>query len=73
MSVDHSAEAERLRALHMAIASGDSVQRARFGEDEVSYYKADMAELKRLIAYHDGKCSGRRTRYAVSGKFRRPY
>lgn len=70
--VDHCAEAVRLRALQTAIASGDGIQRARFGEDEISYFKADMAELKRLVAYHEGLCSGKRQRFAMRGKFR-PY
>ncbi|PZP69067.1 MAG: hypothetical protein DI604_18585 [Delftia acidovorans] len=73
MSVDHCAEAERLRSLLTAIVSGDGVQQARFGEDEIRYFQADVAELKRLIAFHEGKCSGRRQRYAIRGKFRRPY
>lgn len=70
--VDHCAEAERLRALLTAIVSGDGIQRARFGDDEVQYYKADTTALQRLIDYHSGLCSGRRRRYAIRGKFR-PY
>lgn len=73
MSVDHCAEATRLRGILTAIVSGDSVQQARFGEDEIRYFKGDIAELKSLIAYHEGKCAGKRTRYAITGKFRRSY
>ena len=68
--VDHCAEAERLRGLLTAIVSGDGVQRARFGEDEVQYFKADTAALQRLIDYHSSKCSGTRRRYAIRGRFR---
>lgn len=73
MSVDHSAEATRLRGLLTAIASGDAVQQARFGEDEVRYFQADTVELKRLIAFHESMSGGRRARFASSGKFRKPY
>lgn len=71
MAVDHCAEAERLRTLYTAIVSGDGVQQARFGEDEIRYFQADKGELKRLIAYHEGLCAGRRRRFAVRGGFRR--
>lgn len=69
---DHCAEAVRLQSLLTAIVSGDGIQQARFGEDEVSYFKADTAELKQMIAYHQGLCAGKRRRFAVRGKFR-PY
>lgn len=72
MTIDHCAEAIRLRALLTAIASGDGVQQARFGEDEVRYFQADKAELKQQIAYHESICAGKRRRFAVRGKFR-PY
>lgn len=72
MSVDHCAEALRLRGLLTAIVSGDSVQVARFGEDEIRYYSADTAELRRLIAYHEALCAGKRQRFAIRGRFR-PY
>ncbi|MCD1264064.1 hypothetical protein B5M44_04165 [Shinella sumterensis] len=71
MPIDHCAEAERLRALYTAIVSGDGVQQARFGEDEIRYFQADKNELKRLIAYHEGLCAGKRKRFAVRGGFRR--
>lgn len=72
MATENCAEAIRLRALLTAIASGDGVQQARFGEDEIRYFQADKEELKRLIAYHEGLCAGGRRRFAVRGKFR-PY
>lgn len=70
MPTDHCAEAIRLQSLLTAIVSGDGVQQARFGEDEVRYYQADKAELRRLIAYHQGICAGKRQRFAVRGRFR---
>lgn len=72
MTIDHCAEATRLRALFTAIVSGDGVQQARFGEDEIRYFSADKDELKKLIAEHDAKCAGKRRRFAVRGRFR-PY
>lgn len=72
MTVDSCAEAVRLRALYTSIISGDGVQQARFGEDEVRYYEADTDKLEKLIAYHEGVCAGKRRRFAVRGKFR-PY
>lgn len=74
--VDHCAEALRLRTILTAIASGDSIQSARFGEDEVRYFKGDPAALQRQIDYHEGLCAGpgaRRKRYAMRGKFNKPY
>jgi len=68
--IDHCAEAIRLRALLTAIVSGDGIQQARFGEDEIRYFQADKNELKQLIAYHEGLCSGKRKRFAVRGGFR---
>lgn len=73
---DHCAEAARLRAILTGIATGDGVQSARFGEDEVRYFKGDTAALERMIRYHDGLCAGptvRRKRFAARGVFKRPY
>ena len=72
MSIDHCAEAERLRGIMTAIVTGDSVQVARFGEDEIRYHKADTAALQRLIDHHEARCIGKRRRYAIRGRFR-PY
>lgn len=72
---DHCAEAARLRAVLVGMATGDGIQSARFGEDEVRYFKGDTAAIQRMIDYHDGLCAGpgaRRKRYAMRGKFR-PY
>lgn len=72
MSVDHCAEAARLRELYAAIISGDGVRTARFGEDEIQYHQGDPKALLQLIQYHEGICAGKRRRFAVRGKFR-PY
>lgn len=71
--IDHCAEATRLNGILSAILTGDSIQAARFGEDEVRYFKADTEGLRRQIAYHDARCSGKRTRFAMRGRFTRPY
>jgi hypothetical protein len=71
--IDHCAEAIRLNGILSAILTGDSIQSARFGEDEVRYFKADTGGLRRQIAYHEGRCSGRRTHFAIRGRFTRPY
>jgi hypothetical protein len=76
--IDPCAEATRLRAIRTAIATGDSVAQARFGEDTMAYFKADVALLEREIVRADKECAvqeGRapkRTRYAMSGRMR-PY
>lgn len=75
---DPCAEAARLRGIRTAIATGDTVAQAGFGEDRVSYFKANLDLLERLIEEADGACAiqeGRarkRKRYALSG-FMRPY
>lgn len=71
--VNHCAEAARLRELHAAAVSGEGVQFARFGEDEVRYYAANIDKLERLIAYHEGLCMRRRSRFAIRGRYSRPY
>lgn len=71
--VNHCAEAARLRELRAAAVSGEGVQFARFGEDEVRYYAANIEKLESLIAYHDSMCMRRRRRFAIRGKFSRPY
>ena len=77
-TIDHCAKAAQLRAILEAIATGDALQMARFGEDEARYFQADKAELKSLIAYHEGECiklnggTPRRRRFAAVGRYR-PY
>lgn len=66
-------EAARLQALYTAIVSGDSVQVARFGEDEVRYYKADLTALRRLIDAAQARCTGKRRRFAMRGRYTHPY
>ena len=73
---DHCAEAARLRAILTGLATGDSIQSARFGEDEIRYFKGDADEVRRLLAYHEALCAGptvRRKRFAMRGRFTRPY
>jgi len=75
---DPCAEAARLRAIRTAIATGDTVSQAAFGQDRVAYFKADLALLEREIARADRECAvaeGRtvkRTRFAIKGRMR-PY
>ncbi|MGV8956140.1 MAG: hypothetical protein ACOH2M_33920 [Cypionkella sp.] len=74
--IDHCAEATRLRAILTALATGDSIQSARFGEDEVRYFKGDPDALQRQIDYHERLCAGptvRRKRFAMRGRYTRPY
>lgn len=73
---DHCAEAARLRGILTGLATGDGIQSARFGEDEIRYFKGDTAEVRRLLAYHEGLCAGPtipRKRFAMRGRFNRPY
>ncbi|WP_404291528.1 hypothetical protein ACD578_05345 [Microvirga sp. RSM25] len=76
--VDPCAEAARLRELLTAIASGESVASARFGDEEIRYHKADPERLERMIAFHERECSlvqgqtPKRTRFAKRMGFR-PY
>ncbi|MCF1502918.1 hypothetical protein L0F51_03945 [Afifella sp. H1R] len=75
---DPCGRAAALREVRTAIATGDSVARARFGEDEMGYFKADAAMLDREIDAADRACAikeGRapkRRRYAMRGVMR-PY
>ena len=76
--VDHCAEAERLRAIRTALATGEGVAEIRFGDEAVRYAKADPARLDSLIAHHERECAlvqgqaPRRTRFAKRMAFR-PY
>jgi len=71
-------EARRLRDILTAIATGDSVASARFGDEEIRYHKADTARLERLIEHFERECAisrgetPRRTRFAKRMAFR-PY
>jgi hypothetical protein len=44
-----AAEVERLRAIRVAIATGDMVQTSKFKDNEVSYFAANLDLLDRLI------------------------
>lgn len=44
-----AAEVERLRAIRVAIATGDMVQSSKFKDNEVSYFAANLDLLDRLI------------------------
>lgn len=71
-------EAARLRAIRTAIATGDTVAQAGFGQDRVAYFKANLDLLEREITRLDRECavaegrSTKRTRFAISGRMR-PY
>lgn len=76
--VDPCAEATRLREIRTAIATGDTVAQARFGEDTMAYFKADLSLLEQEIKRADKACdiaegrTPKRTRYAMAGRMR-PY
>tara|TARA_R110002020_G_scaffold266483_33_gene481492 strand:- start:8317 stop:8556 length:240 start_codon:yes stop_codon:yes gene_type:complete len=78
MAEDPCTKAARLREVRTAIATGDTVSKARFGEDEMAYFKANLDLLDREIVEADRLCAiqeGRtpkRTRYAIRGRMR-PY
>lgn len=71
-------KAARLREIRTAIATGDTISRAGYGDKQVAYYQANLELLDREIAEADRACAveeGRapkRTRYAIRGRFR-PY
>lgn len=54
---DPCAEAARLRDLRTAIVTGQSESQIRFGDEEVRYFKADLAALDRLIAETERACA----------------
>lgn len=74
-SVDHCAEAERLRALRVALVTGQATSQVRFDNEEVRFFKADGVGLDRLIAFHEQECARaqgvtiKRTRYAKRARF----
>lgn len=74
-TIDHCAEAARLRTKLTQIAEGSSVASARFGEDETKFSKANTDELRRILAYHEAECAKlqggvKRSRYAVAARNR---
>ncbi|RAI01110.1 hypothetical protein DLJ53_18005 [Acuticoccus sediminis] len=68
----------RLREIRTAIATGDTVAMARFGDDEVRYFQANLSLLEREIAdaerEADIEAGGKpkRTRFAIRGRMMRP-
>lgn len=76
MASDPCAEAEDLRAARRDLVTGQAVRDVRFGEDQVSYTKADLPALDRLIADAERRCAaaqGRPQRRAARGVRFRPY
>lgn len=58
-----------LRKAEIAVATGETVSVARFGDDETRFAPASMSGLKGLIADYERKCGvaqGRRVRFAKS-------
>lgn len=73
---DPCEEAAALRNALRDLAMGGSVAQVRYGEDMVSYTKADLSLLERMIQIAETKCEiaqGKtRRRYARSVRMR-PY
>lgn len=75
---DPCVRAARLKEIRTAIATGDTVSKAKFGDEEVAYFQANIEMLDREIADAEKACalqSGtkpKRRRYAASG-YMRPY
>ena len=73
---DPCQEAEDLRAARRDLVTGQAVRDVSFGDDRVSYSKADLPALDRLIAEAERRCAeaqGKpRRRGARSVRFR-PY
>lgn len=75
---DPCAEAARLREIRTAIATGDTVSKVRFGDEEIAYYSANLELLEREIVEADKACAlqngeaPKRRRYAAAG-YMRPY
>ena len=57
MASDPCIEAEELRAARRDLVTGQAVREVRFGEDQVSYTKADLPTLDRLIADAERRCA----------------
>jgi len=76
MVTDPCSEAEDLRAARRDLVTGQAVREVRFGEDQVSYTKADLPALDRLIADAERRCAeaqGKPRRRAARGVRFRPY
>jgi len=76
MATDPCIEAEELRAAKRDLVTGQAVREVRFGEDQVSYTKADLPALDRLIADAERRCAetqGKPRRRGARGVRFRPY
>jgi len=73
--IDWCVRAEKLREIEMAMLSGEMVTEARFGTDATVWAKASIENVQAALRIAERRCerlSGRRTRYAISGRAR-PY
>jgi hypothetical protein len=68
---DPCTELARLKDLRTAIVSGQAEQSVRFGDEEVRYFKADLAALDRLIASTERDCAIASGRPAPRRRFAR--
>ncbi|PZR78781.1 MAG: hypothetical protein DI537_41805 [Stutzerimonas stutzeri] len=65
---DNCAILDALLKARLLLATGGTVVRTRFGQDEVEFAKVDDARLDKLIATYEGLCErskGRRRRHAM--------
>lgn len=69
--IDPCAELVRLRDLKTAIVTGRAEQSIRFGDEEVRYFKADLAALDRLIAATERDCAAASGQPAPRRRFAR--
>lgn len=67
-------KAARLREIRTAIATGDAISRAGYGDKQIAYYQANMDLLEREIREADKACdieegrTAKRRRYAIRGR-----
>lgn len=65
---DDCAILDALLAARLLLATGGTVVKTRFGEDEVQFSEVNAARLDRLIALYEGRCDrgrGMRRRHAM--------
>lgn len=73
--IDWCARAAQLREIEMAMLAGEMVEEARFGADMTRWTKASLTDVQAALRIAERRCdrlSGKRTRYAISGRAR-PY
>jgi hypothetical protein len=76
MANDPCIEVEELRAAKRDLATGRAVREVRFGEDQVSYTRADLPALNQLITDAERRCAeaqGKPQRRAARSVRFRPY